>query len=317
MAHFYEELNGVYRLEESELVEKGAHLARAMAPGISAALGMRLRGGQDQKNLAADSAFVDSMLQAGQTNFRYRGLAMEFESFDDAHQEEIERLVTNTVKAMLKANSVADWSKVDLGQFNPEFRRRWISEASNVSDEALQDLWARLLAGELESPGSVSNDTMSIAKDLKKERAEEFQTLCSAALCYPNGTPMLVVSCGNPGSNSLLTYGLSYDVLMRLAHHRLIVNDMTSYIDVTVGPSLAWGTVCQQESTWLLQWSGNTEPTNRQHRLKGILFTPAGKELFAAVQKVPNPAYTAAMLQALKQDGWTMTPLPMATPSGD
>ena len=137
--------------------------------------------------MVADSAFVDKMVQAGKTNFRYRGLAMEFESFDDGHQEETERLVTNTVKAMLKANSIADWSKVDLGQLDPEFRRRWISDASNVSDETLQDLWARLLAGELESPGSVSNDTMSIAKDLKKERAGEFQTLCSAALCDPTG----------------------------------------------------------------------------------------------------------------------------------
>ena len=106
-----------------------------------------------------------------------------------------------------------NWSQVDLGRFSPEFRRRWISEASNVSDETLQDLWARLLAGELESPGSVSNDTMSIARDMNKERAEEFQVLCSAALCGKDGTPAIVVGCGNPGSNSLLLYGLSYDVL--------------------------------------------------------------------------------------------------------
>ena len=54
------------------------------------------------------------MLKTGLTNFRYRGLTVEFESFADAHQEEIERLVTNTFNAMLKADSVVDWSKVDL-----------------------------------------------------------------------------------------------------------------------------------------------------------------------------------------------------------
>ena len=177
------------------------------------------------------------MLQTGQANFRYRGVAMEFEAFADAHQEEIKRLVTNTVNTMLKADSVVDWSKVNLGQINPEFRRRWILEASNVSDETLQDLWARLLAGELESPGSVSNDTMSIARDLNKERAGEFQTLCSAALCHWDGTPMIVVGCGSPGTNSLQPYGLSYEVLMRLAHHRLIVNDMNSYLNMALGSS--------------------------------------------------------------------------------
>ena len=201
----------------------------------------------------------------------------------------------------MKAESVVDWSKVNLAQFSPEFRRRWISEASNVSDETLQGLWARLLAGELESPGSVSNDTMSIARDLKKERAEEFQILCSAALYHSDGTPMIVVGCGNPGANSLRPYGLSYDVLMRLAHHRLIVNDMTSYVDLVVDSSQL-GVVRHQESNWLMRWSANT----KHHRIKGILFTPAGQELFAVVEKIPIPAYTSAMSKALGQEGCTM-----------
>ena len=291
----------------ADLAVDAPPIVRAMAPGLMTAFGTLLRSGQDRKNLEADRAFVDEMLQAGLTNFRYRGVVTEFEAFADAHQEEIERQVTNTVKAMLKTDSVVDWSKVDADKFNPEFRRRWISEASNVSDETLQDLWARLLAGELESPGSVSNDTMSIARDLNRERAEEFQTLCSAALCYTNGRPMIVVGCGSPGANSLQSYGLSYDVLTRLAHHRLIVGDMTSYIDLTVGPSQV-GVVRQQESTWLLRWPENT----KSHRIKGVLFTPAGTELFAVVQKVPNPSYTAAMLKDLGQGSVTVVPLPNA-----
>ena len=296
-------------MEEPELVAGASPIVRAMAPGITTAFGALLRGGQDRKNLEADRAVVDGMLQAGQTNFRYRGLAMEFEAFADAHQEETKRLVTNTVNAMLKADSVVDWSKVNVGQFNPEFRRRWISEVSNVSDETLQELWARLLAGELESPGSVSNDTMSIARDLNKERAGEFQTLCSAALCYSDRTPMIVVGCGSPGGNSLRPYGLSYEVLMRLAHHRLIVNDMNSYRDIAVSLGQPRGPYRQQESAWLLRWTDDTKPNDAAHPINGVLFTPAGKELFAVVQKTPNPAYTAAMLKTLEQDGWTTIPV--------
>ena len=304
---------GVCRLEESEIMAAAPHIVRAMAPGIAASLGTLLRGGQDRKNLEADRAVVDGMLQAGLTSFRYRGLAIEFEAIADAHQEEIERLVTNTENAMLKADSVVDWSKVDLDQFNPEFRHRWISEASNVSDETLQGLWARLLAGELESPGSVSNDTMSIARDLNKDRAEEFQTLCSAAVCYQDGSPMIVVGCGNPGASSLRPFGLSYDVLMRLAHHRLIVNDMTSYLNISLDSSQPGLLVRQQESAWLLRWSDDAKQTASNQRIKGILFTPAGKELFAVVQKIPNPAYTTAMLKALEQEGWAATPISIAT----
>ena len=295
-------------MEESELAAEAPHIVRAMAPGIAAGLGTWLSGGQDRKNLEADRAVVDGMLQTGVTSFRYRGLAMEFEAFADAHQEETERLVTNTVNAMLKADSAVDWSKVKLDQFNPEFRRRWITEASNVSDETLQGLWARLLAGELESPGSVSNDTMSIARDLNKERAEDFQALCSAALCYSDETPMIVVGCGSPGANSLQPYGLSYKVLLRLAHHRLVVNDMNSYINLAAATSQRLVAVRQQGLTWLLRWSDVSKRTDADHRIPGILFTPAGEELFAVVQKTPNPAYTAAMLNALEQGGWTVTP---------
>ena len=173
-------------------------MVRAMAPGFMAALGTFVRSGQDRRNLEADRAFIERMLHDGVTNFRYHGIAMDFETFADSHYEEIERQATNTINTMMKADSVVDWSKANPDQLNPEFRRRWIWDASNVSDETLQDLWARLLAGELESPGSVSNDTMSIASDMTKERAEEFQILCSAALCYPDGRPMIIVGCGKP-----------------------------------------------------------------------------------------------------------------------
>ena len=89
-------------MEESELVAEASQIVRAMAPGISAALGTWLRGGQDRRNLEADRAVVHGMLESGLSSFSYRGLTMEFEVSADAHQEEIERLVTNTVSPRAK-----------------------------------------------------------------------------------------------------------------------------------------------------------------------------------------------------------------------
>ena len=282
-------------------------MIRAMTPGLMAALGTFVRSGQDRRNLGADRAFIERMLQEGVTNFRYSGIAMNFETFDDAHQEEIERQVTNTINAMLKADSVVNWSTANPDQLNPEFRRRWIWEASNVSDDTLQDLWARLLAGELESPGSVSNDTISIARDLTKERAEEFQTLCSATLCSFGGMPICVVGCGTPGANSLRPYGLSYSVLAGLAHHRLINGDMNTYHNLTLGPSRPFIPVRHQELTWILSRPNDELQNDTSKQIKGLLFTPAGKELFAVVEKIPVPEYRAAMLTHLEQEGWVVS----------
>ena len=82
-------------MEEPQLAEAAPHMVRAMAPGISAAFGTLLSGRQDRKNLEADRAVVEGMLQTGLTSFRYRGIAMEFELFADENQEEIERLVVS------------------------------------------------------------------------------------------------------------------------------------------------------------------------------------------------------------------------------
>ena len=319
-------------MEETDLVTEATPLFRAIVPGLLPALGTLVSSGQDRKNLEADLAAVHSLFQSGKTDIRYDGVVLKLETFADkgqedvtrlvethrdevarlveAHQEEVARLVTNTVNIVSKAEAVVDWSKVNLAHFDPEFRRRWITEASNVSDETLQGLWARLLAGELESPGSVSNDTLTIARDLTRERAEEFQILCSAALYDPDdGAPLIVVGCGRPAENSLRPYGLSYDVLMRLAHHRLIVSDMTSLIDLPLCPSQPMITVRQQEMSWILRSSDDNKQTESVHRIEGILFTTAGKELFAIVEKIPNPAYTTAMSKHLERRGWTAVPV--------
>ena len=291
-------------MEGSDLIVNASPIVRAMAPSICASIGVLLSGGQARKNLEADWAVVEGMIQAvGLKDFRFRGNAMELEVFASPGQDEIERLVTNTVTAMLKADSVIDWAKVDLEKFNPEFRHRWVSEVSNIADETLQDLFARLLKGELESPGSVSNDTMSIARDMSKSRAEEFQILCSAALYDSDGPPEVVVACGMPGADSLAPYGLSFDVLMKLAHHRLIVSDVDSCLNVSGGPKPIFFAT-HQGQVWLLESS--TETSSRP--IKGIVFTPAGEELARVVERIAVPEYTEAMLQDLDKQGWVVRP---------
>ena len=49
-----------------------------------------------------------------------------------------------------------------------------------VSDSEMQELWARLLAGEANSPGSFSRRTVNLLADLDKDDAETFAKLC----CY-------------------------------------------------------------------------------------------------------------------------------------
>ena len=47
-----------------------------------------------------------------------------------------------------------------------------------VSDEQMQDVWARILAGEANNPGTFSRKTINILADMDKADAELFATLC-------------------------------------------------------------------------------------------------------------------------------------------
>lgn len=56
---------------------------------------------------------------------------------------------------------------------------RFFDECKDVSNEDLQKIWGRILAGEVAKPGSCSRKTLAILKDLSQDDAELFINFCS------------------------------------------------------------------------------------------------------------------------------------------
>lgn len=58
----------------------------------------------------------------------------------------------------------------------------WITHAFDrlrlVSDDEMQSIWARIIAGEANVPGSFSKKTLDLVASLEKSDAEQFTTLC-------------------------------------------------------------------------------------------------------------------------------------------
>ena len=75
----------------------------------------------------------------------------------------------------------------------PDWYRNFFSKQCHVSDSQMQEIWARVLAGEANQPGSFSKRTLSILSDLEKEEAEVFAELCRFAWELGGRfTPMIV-----------------------------------------------------------------------------------------------------------------------------
>ena len=73
-----------------------------------------------------------------------------------------------------KNESESDDKKISFDWF-----MRFFEEARNISDEQVQDLWAKVLAGEIKSPGSFSLRFIETLKTLSKDEAEILQEISS------------------------------------------------------------------------------------------------------------------------------------------
>ena len=75
----------------------------------------------------------------------------------------------------------------------PDWYRHFFNRQCSVSDSDMQQIWARILAGEANQPGSFSKRTLSIVSDIDKDEAEVFSTLCG--FCWEidgNLVPLIV-----------------------------------------------------------------------------------------------------------------------------
>lgn len=99
---------------------------------------------------------------------------------------------------------------------------RFYQAAGNVSDETMQDLWAKLLAGEVSKPSTYSFKTIDVLKNLSKKDAELFQQVCSYSFCNASQIPIL------PRYDGYLEkYNITYSDILTLSEQGLIFNDGT------------------------------------------------------------------------------------------
>ena len=98
----------------------------------------------------------------------------------------------------------------------------WIDYAKRVSDEAMQILWAKTLAGELEHKGSTSLKTLRTLSELDQETCRLFRRFCSMCffvIQYPGGE---IIDARLSRDMDKWLYKLDYDPFDRLNEAGLI-----------------------------------------------------------------------------------------------
>jgi hypothetical protein len=103
---------------------------------------------------------------------------------EEAQRQENMESITEKALPNLKEDA-------DPSEMNDDWVTNFFDKSRIVSDDSMQDIWAKVLSGEANSPGSYSKRTVNFLADLDKEDAEMFQNLCSFGWIVGDFTPLI------------------------------------------------------------------------------------------------------------------------------
>lgn len=234
-------------------------------------------------------------------------LSAEF-SVGDAIEQVVrfqqERRMGNTASVAYRASELLSGVEAVPDQEpDHDWTARFFNEVQDVSSEEMQELWAKVLAGEVQRPGSTSIKTLNVLRNVDKEIAEYFRLLCSMSIAvrFPDGE---VVDCRAlsfdriPVESSLRDFGLEVYQVVNLIDHELVASGFDTnfqYDSCVARDGEAQLYFTYQSKRWYLR-AANPE-ADIQARHNGIYMTSAGKELFPIVGAIPVPKYDAALRQ--------------------
>jgi len=103
---------------------------------------------------------------------------------DERKQEALHRMIERETRFQANIDAIADRARLQLAagadpeKVEPDWTVNFFEKCRTVSDSQMQSLWARVLAREVNEPGSHSRRTVNELADFDKRDCEMFTKLC-------------------------------------------------------------------------------------------------------------------------------------------
>ena len=177
-------------------------------------------------------------------------------------------------------------------EVDQDWRTRFFQKAQDISDQDMQEIWARILAEEVSEPGRVSFRTLELVSNVSKLEAEVFSRACNLA---SNCQQIWKIN----NNNSFESYGFKYSDLMILREAGLVHDSDTlkkthSVLQIQNADSTF---VVIGEKQYLL--TSKTGQTLTPVNIQMVAFTNSGSEICRLLEKTPNEEYFADLKLSL------------------
>lgn len=210
----------------------------------------------DNGNVIVDSTDANELVQRAQNRFLFQEMKK---------QQHIESVIEVAYSELDKVTSVND-IPVDSD---------WISNffdaVANVSTEQMQILWGKLLAGEVQRPGSFSLRTLNVLKNLTQNEASIFQNFVPYVLKCPGDIEktyedyFLLEGLGVDGKGILHKYGIPFSHIMQLAEAGILSENSQISFGITIRPNELECIKGAEKSIRIENRSSNGHVLNVQH----------------------------------------------------
>lgn len=225
----------------------------------------------------------------------------------DTYERIQERILHKETKRQNNIDNVAQIAAEQLSQeqtvsnesVNEDWTTRFFNIVEDVSDVEMQNLWGRILAGEVKQPQSYSLRTLELLKNLNKRDAEVFMKFANLAYSS-NGTSFIL----NFKNEKLLEekYKIHFgDRLLLEELGLLTANDLQYRLLATKEHSVQ--SVFTISNVCIVVDRKENLP---EQLLQVLVFTKIGQELLQLIRQEPELDYLQLLATKIRREGVTI-----------
>lgn len=163
-----------------------------------------------------------------------------------------------------------------------DWKARFFKIAEDVSNSNMQDLWGRILAGEVAQPGKYSLRSLDALRNLSRDEAEAFRHL--RYLTGDDGSVYRLDNAGNLGP-----FGVTYQHILDLRAAGVVSDGDMLTITYAIPDEIQFFTIPFNGKLLLLEFADQVP--KKTVALECLILTRVGVELMSLIEPCPNRDY--------------------------
>lgn len=217
-----------------------------------------------------------------------------------------ERIIHKETKRQLNIDNISQIAAEQLSHeehvseepVEEDWATRFFNIAEDISDEEMQGLWGKILAGEVKQPKSFSLRTLELLKNLSRKEAEVFNKISNFVIVSHN-SPFVFQG---EEDEILNKYDINFNDRLLLVEMGLFQSDMgiTRGLKQTPEDSITYF----EAGKYLIKVE--KKANTPENRLEIFRFTKIGEELLKLVNPIINDSYFKDFCKRLEKFGLTI-----------